>query len=108
MAPKRITKKLLKEKGVVLSHVEELECINSIEKLITYTDNWECDWIRYIRGPVHYFYLSKEKYGIAKGIIEKGDYALIIDYNRSFINEREDFEEIIRNLGCEILRKESD
>lgn len=103
----RITKKSVIEDGVRPAVINDFKFINSIGKLIEYTDGQPCDWIRYATGPTWWWNLNQDWYAEAKEIIQNGKAVLLIDIERN-IEDVENFERLVDGKDWQIVRREAD
>jgi hypothetical protein len=88
--------------------LEELECFDNIEDLITYTQQAECDWIAKITGPYRYWNMRRDWYAICKEIIKEGNVAVHIDMSRNHRDEIEKMSNKLERKGASIIVQEND
>ena len=79
----------------------------TIEELIAHTDDEPCDWVKKITGPRRFWGVIKERYEIAKKVIENGECVSFIDIERDS-DDVESFDRIMRELDCKVILREYD
>jgi len=76
------------------------KCFKSMEDIIGFTQNKECDWCNRIRGPKSFYYYSVEWYQKIVDIFDSGKYPYYVKIPR----EKTDMAEIkFKKLGLEII-----